>query len=160
MQTVTLTVAIISVFFTPIFMRADFLIDLSMKKLYFGLSLYGLLTVLGGYATFCKSQVYIHLAEKKATIVDLEKIIAQPKLFEFKAVELISYRSLYRTDINSQERAIALCCALFSINNTISPIIHNKKPFMTIRNDIYISDCSDSAYFASAILLFNLFGVS
>lgn len=161
MQTVIVVVASASIAFLPVFVNTNFVVDFKTKKIYFTVSIFGLIDVLGGYMTVEDLNVFIHVSEKKALVFDAEKfIISKPKLFDFKAVELLSYRSLYKTDINCTDVALSVCCALFAINNTLSPLIHHKKPFITIKNDILISETCQTAYFGSATLMFNIFGVS
>lgn len=159
MQTVWLFTISNFIFFAPIYLNSYYLVDYKIGKLYFSISLFGI-TIFGGYCTIKNLKIFVHYSDKKAAVIDICEYVSKNKTsFKLQGVEV--YKIITQTRCSYVEFSlINLLQTVNVVNNTIVPIIIQKKDFLKIKNDFVIVNANEFWSCLNVGIFFNLFSLS
>ena len=120
-------------FFLPLFIGAEAVVDFKLKKIYFSLKLFGL-SLFGGYINNDGLKFYVHIKDDKALLFDLGDFMKKrKKLFKPKGILILGFKS---ASFFSLDVPVVLPETLLIASNIICPIIKSEKPFIKLNNDV------------------------
>lgn len=148
-------------YFMPLIFSVFSVIDFGDLKVYFCIKLFGI-SVLGGYVTFDKKSLFLHLSEKTAIKIDYSKIFKGRKnMLDFKTASVLSVKSSVITYIGANgllNYGLMLLCV---INSALVPAIKSKKGYIRIKNDLTFSKKDiGRACFLKITIATNLFSIN
>lgn len=157
-----LLISIIIIFFIfPIFLTTYVYFDTSKMHTYFCLKIFSKIKILSGYIQFIKDGIAIHLTEKKAIIIpylikfDLQKTYKLAK--EYNVTSFCSIIEYGNFDLIKNTK---VAIVHNSINNLICPIIHDRKQYLKIKNDLVLYNTNTKPKITiKFVLLFNLVSI-
>lgn len=128
---------------------------------YFCLKIFSKIKILSGYIQFIKDGIAIHLTEKKAIIIpylikfDLQKTYKLAK--EYNVTSFCSIIEYGNFDLIKNTK---VAIVHNSINNLICPIIHDRKQYLKIKNDLVLYNTNTKPKITiKFVLLFNLVSI-
>lgn len=113
----------------PLYVGLDVYCDLSVKKILYGIKLFGL-KINSGYVKAVKGYAVFNYSDKKAFAVTYRAL--KPKSIkgaDLKKIELLRLRVVYRCADLSAEK-FALISALKALDRTIRPVLSTEKPYL------------------------------
>ncbi len=145
----------------PIFLTTYVYFDASKMHTYFCLKIFSKIKILSGYIQFIKDGIAIHLTEKKAIIIpylikfDLQKTYKLAK--EYNVTSFCSIIEYGNFDLIKNTK---VAIVHNSINNLICPIIHDRKQYLKIKNDLVLYNTNTKPKITiKFVLLFNLISI-
>ena len=143
----------------PIFLRINLYFDEEQKKLYYGLRLYGVLKIYGGYLTLSKEGLIVHLTDKKATIIPYNQLNDEKKRFQItKGFQLLNYSQTTETSNDYTLAGVLFDSFLQILSTQYLAILKNKKHFIKFKTRTLINNRTESGRKISVCLqtVFNL----
>ena len=114
--------------------------------------------MLGGYVTANGTVLFIHICDKKAILIDLEKVLKDRKGIYLKGISLFEVRLLTRCGFLNFSLT-NLLIILKIINEQVAPIVCDKHPHLKIVNDLVVSDGNSISCAIKIGAFINLFTV-
>ena len=119
----------------PIFTDVDVYLDAYENRGWFSLSLYHVLRLFGGYAQLRSEGLVFHLTKKKAVILPYSGMADARKKFEVtKGFQFMRFHQIIETGGAQNAASALLASVFFAIDGTAYAILHEKYPFLSIRN--------------------------
>ena len=139
--------------FFPITVSLDVHLDLKARKLFFGVRLYGLLRLLGGYIEPRAEGIAVHLSRKKALLLPYgQMLLSRPDLNKLHGFHITEVQAITETGTDAHD--IFLAAALLSLGNAAGAAFQGK---CRIRNDVLLS--TGTRLTSRIKVKFNLFAV-
>ena len=142
--------------FMPILLRVDLFFDFQCDKVGTNLSLYGLIKLLGGYATPCPNGIAFHISNKKALVFSFRQMGEEQKGFSQK--HGLRLRKI-QTAIEINAEYFLPCYAVAEIGKLVllfkenAPSFENKVSFIADENIRLFARLSLSTFLAKEIFL-------
>lgn len=120
------------------------------RKIFFGIYLYGVIKILGGYIEKIPEGLAIHYTNKKAVIIRLNALIgARKNIKPFMDYHFVKFKTLTESGIGESMASLYTVLIINFINNNVSAnILTEKKPYLSIDNGFMLYEKED---------IFNLF---
>jgi len=140
----SLALAIIGIFFLPIFIRAEFYFDLQSNKIGCRISLYGIAKVLGGYISPCAGGFAFHVSNKKAIFVPFQEWAKGQKSFAEKhGIRLRTVKAVVDADVD-------MLFPIFTIQELTKGVLLFFKNTPTLKTDVRFTNSENFRLFLRA----------
>ena len=151
-------IGIIVLLIFPICINVKAFFSLKDKKIYFLIQLFGFIKILGGYITFDKVGIVLHLSDKKAVILFYSKLLnVKDKIKPLKDYHLVKFN--YVLDIGLKNEiflSVLFANFLNTLTNVLGQVIVSKKPYFDCKSKINLIETFDRInLFINSAVLFN-----
>ena len=130
----------------PIYINTNCFINKESKKIFFKIDAFKIIKIVGGYISFYKQGLAIHISEKKALLIPFKNFIGiKEKVKPLKDYHFIKFNSLI--EIGTYDNLIfpIVFSNIYAWhNNLLGRILYNKKPYIDYRNDVNIIENENS----------------
>lgn len=139
MTAVYITAAVFFVLLFPLSVRFDVFFDKSAAKMYFSVTLYGKLKIVGGYAEIIKEGIAMHLTDKKAVILPFASLDMRKQFSLTKDYRVYSFYVI--SELGNNCSAVApfmFAAAENAIAKTFFAVMNYFKPRLKLENDVLL----------------------
>lgn len=132
------SVIIFFILIFPILLNINLIFSAKNKKIYFCVSLFGLIKIFGGYIKLVREGIALHYSENKAIIIPYKNIIGiRKKVKPIKDYHFISINSLIELDTESFiENKVILSYLYVTHNELVCNILSEVKPYLRLKNNV------------------------
>lgn len=155
MAIVYVVTAVAFILCAPLNFSGYLYLDKESKRLSFGIYLYGVIKVFGGYAQPVKRGVIIHYANKKARLfLKSDMGSFKIKLKDLKSIEVFSSKLVTSFPCTVNDVNLASCITVAT--NFICPFIVTKKNFIKLNSTVILGRDEDLKAYYKINVAFNL----
>lgn len=160
MQILKIMIAVFLIFaflFLPVFIKIGLVFSKTAKKLYFGIYLFGVFTVLSGYAELKKDGIYVHLSPKKAYYFAYKKLLSvKNSIKPLKDFQIIEVKTCIDLGSEWDFFNVLLFGYLHNLTTqTLKNFFCDRKPYLVLDNKINLTNENKCNFYAEIKVLFN-----
>lgn len=148
-----------AILFFPIFLNFDFVLKKDLQRLWYGIHLFGIIKLIGGYIERIKDGFAIHITKNKAIILNYSDIFgARKKIKPLKDYHFIRFYSLLELGSeNCDEKYISAAFITSYLGSMLGRYFGFEKPYLRMKNDVslFVGENVFNLYFSGTVV-FNL----
>lgn len=142
--------------FFPIFIYIDAYVDVKKNKYCFSLSIYKYLKLYGGYFKFHRDGIAFHLTDKKAVILQYDKMMDTRKKFEVtKGFQLFRFHQVVETGGVNAPTGALIAGFLQATSGVVFSVLQTRHPFLSLKSSTLLTEENDLKVTLQTALIFN-----
>ncbi len=145
-------------FFLPVFVYFDGYLDVRENRVWFALSAYKYLKIIGGYGQLDAGGAAVHLTKNTALYIPFADMANMRKKFEItKGFQLYIFHQIVEAGGAQSVYGVLLAAFIQSVSGGTFAVLKTKHPFLSLKNSTLLTDRTDLKLSVHTAVVFNGF---